>query len=680
MNSILLLAALVGGGAVKFNLYMDRRDWRQKKPTSASAADRVVKALRSPAGLDFADLMTMWRLRDPQQWSSSPEIYRLVGEKILKQGEPLLAYDVVSEGLKNCPKDVRLRQLQGLALARSGATERANRILEQLRAEKHIDEETLGMLARTYKDRAARSKTLRETRKFLSRAAEIYAHAYQLKGGYWTGINAATTALLIGKTKRAMSLAKQVTVLCLRLRRAHGDQYWLLATLGEAALVLRDWEGAANWYRQAGQVGRHRFGDLQSSRRNARLLLRHWKADASEIERYLHIPRVLVFAGHMIDQPGRGKPRFPKELEPAVADAIRRHLDKADASLGYASAACGSDILFLEAMLARGGEIVVVLPYEHEQFIRDSVSVIPDGKWRVRFESVLKHATRVVIASTQRLEIGGVSLDYANQLLIGLAKIRATQLETELSGLAVWDGRHGDGPGGTASVVERWRNIDLPVEIIDLVKVRSELAKSSKSATRPSGSMQRRSTGARQKFHQFGSQIMSMLFADAVGFSKLSEQEVPQFVQYFLGAIARMISKRPRGIVAKNTWGDGLYLVFSNVEAAGDFALDLSDLVTTTRWERHGLPRGLSLRIALHAGPVYEFTDPVTGKRSYSGTHVSRAARIEPITPPGQVYASEPFAAMAAAHRVTLFDFDYAGLTPMAKGYGTFPTYHVRRA
>jgi hypothetical protein len=29
--------------------------------------------------------MTMWRLRDPQQWSSSPEIYRLVGEKILKQ-------------------------------------------------------------------------------------------------------------------------------------------------------------------------------------------------------------------------------------------------------------------------------------------------------------------------------------------------------------------------------------------------------------------------------------------------------------------------------------------------------------------------------------------------------------------------------------------------------------------
>jgi class 3 adenylate cyclase len=625
--------------------------------------------------------MTMWRLRDPQQWSSSPEIYRLVGEKILKQGEPLLAYDVVSEGLKNSPKDVRLRQLQGLALARSGATERASRVLEQLRAEKHVDEETLGMLARTYKDRAARSKTLGETQKFLSRAAEIYSRAYQLKGGYWTGINAATTALLIGKTKRAMRLAKEITVLCSRLlRQTNSDPYWLLATLGEAALVLRDWAGAANWYRQAGQIGRRRFGDLQSTRRNARLLLRHWKADASEIERYLHIPRIVVFAGHMIDQPGRGKSRFPKEVEPAVADAIRSRLDKDDASLGYASAACGSDILFLEAMLARGGEIVVVLPYEQEHFVRDSVSVIPDGKWRARFDYVLKQATRVVIASTQRLEIGGVSLDYANQLLIGLAKIRATQLETQLSGLAVWDGRHGDGPGGTATVVERWRNIGLPVEIIDLVKLRTEFAKSSPSVTPPRGSKQARPTRTRQKLHRFGSQIMSMLFADAVGFSKLSEQEVPQFVQHFLGAIARKISKRPREIVAKNTWGDGLYLVFSNVEAASDFALDLCDLVTTTQWEQHGLPSGLSLRIALHAGPVYEFTDPVTGKRSYSGTHVSRAARIEPITPPGQVYASEPFAAMTAAHRVTLFDFDYAGLTPMAKGYGTFPTYHVRRA
>jgi hypothetical protein len=60
------------------------------------------------------------------------------------------------------------------------------------------------------------------------------------------------------------------------------------------------------------------------------------------------------------------------------------------------------------------------------------------------------------------------------------------------------------------------------------------------------------------------------------------------------------------------------------------------------------------LRIALHAGPVYSCIDPVTGNPNYIGSQVSHAARIEPVTPPGQVYASQAFAALAAAQRVTV--------------------------
>ena len=214
------------------------------------------------------------------------------------------------------------------------------------------------MLARTYKDRAMHSKTSRDAWKFLGRAAEIYARAYQINGGYWTGINAATAALLLGQKESATKLAKDVRLSCLReLRNARSDKYWLFATLGEAALILRDWSQATNWYGKAGEIGRRRFGDLQSSRRNARLLLGHWKADPSEIEHFLHIPRVVVFAGHLIDQTGRRTPRFPKELEPTVANAIRQRLEDVGAGVGYSSAACGSDILFLEAMLDRGGEV-----------------------------------------------------------------------------------------------------------------------------------------------------------------------------------------------------------------------------------------------------------------------------------------------------------------------------------
>ena len=55
------------------------------------------------------------------------------------------------------------------------------------------------------------------------------------------------------------------------------------------------------------------------------------------------------------------------------------------------------------------------------------------------------------------------------------------------------------------------------------------------------------------------------------------------------------------------------------------------------------------------------------------------AIAIEPITPPGQVYASEAFAALSAVRCPDSFVCEYVGQTPLAKSYGTFPAYHVRR-
>src|SRR6202045_835067 len=201
---------------------------------------------------DLAQLMSIWRARDKTQWSQSPGNYRLLAEKILQRGEPLLAFDVVREGLSILPTDVRLRQLQGLALARSGATERANLILEELRSEGEADEETLGMLGRTYKDLAAQAKSPSQRVSFLKRAAGIYAQAYEATGGYWTGINAATMSLLCGEIDRARELARKVRAECLKeIEDPSGDSYWKLAALGEAALILRDQSQAEEWYARA---------------------------------------------------------------------------------------------------------------------------------------------------------------------------------------------------------------------------------------------------------------------------------------------------------------------------------------------------------------------------------------------------------------------------------------------
>jgi len=627
-----------------------------------------------PDELDLATLMAVWRTRDPDLWSRVPDIYDRFAARSLRLGMPLLAYDMLEEGLKVQPTSVSLRQLQALALARGGATERANAILRQLDQESVTDEETLGLLARTHKDLALRAADPAERRRELTRAYDAYARAHRLTGGYWTGINAASLALVLGHREAAVTLARRVRERCLEeLGRPSRtvDPYWLLATLGEAALILNEWSEAEDWYRQAADVGSGRLGDLSSTRRNARLIVEYLDADSARIDRCLRIPRVVVFTGHMIDAPGRSRPRFPAQLEGAVQTAIRERIEKLDARVGFAAGACGSDILFLETILEVGGEANVVLPYGRETFAGDSVDIIPGANWYARYQKVLERATHLVTASTEKLEGGGASYQYAGLLLLGLASIRAEQLDTDLVPLTVWDGEAGDGPGGTASTVYDWRRRGYEAEVINLAEILR------RECPALAGGAQHEATDVSPGVSEAAPQLMAILFADAVNFSKLTEGEIPRFVQHFLGAIGELLARTPHRPAMKNTWGDGLYFVFSSVTEAGEFALSLSDLVAHTDWRSKGLPSGLGLRIALHAGPVYPCTDPVTGQANYIGSHVSRGARIEPITPPGQIYASEAFAALASAARARGFACEYVGQTLWAKGYGSFATYHV---
>ncbi|HEY9637461.1 MAG TPA: TRAFs-binding domain-containing protein, partial [Coleofasciculaceae cyanobacterium] len=647
----------------------------------------VLHTLKDSCELNLNSLLAIKRETIKFQ-PCTPDIYRVLGDSILQLGEPLMAYDVLTEGLKYWPSDLRLQQLLALALARSGATHRANSLLLQLLESGHKDEETLGLLARTHKDLWKQAIEPEERSHQLSLAASRYEQAYQCSGSFWTGINAATMAMLMGKEDRAKALARQVREQCLQklksLSQRSSDEYWLLATLGEAAIILRERSEAEDWYAQAVQLGQGRFGDLSSSCRNAAVLAQYLEVDLGRIGEWFRIPRVVVFSGHTIDQHSRPTPRFPPQLESTVYRAIRDRLSKLDARLGYASAACGSDILFLEAILELNGEAHIVLPYDREQFIKESVDIIPGGNWVERFEKVTKQATEVIVASNRKLLEGDVLYEYTNRLLHGLAKMRAEQLETELVPLAVWNGKPSDSLGGTSSAVEHWQQWGYQVEVIDLESIlqqESLTLSTSKDVSPESPPVDFCSAYPNNPTcsPEFSRQIMALLFADVVKYSHLTEDQIFPFMEHFLGAVADLAVRSADAPVMKNTWGDAVYFVFSNVQQAGNFALELCDLVHSTDWSAKGLPKQLSLRIALHAGPVYRHVNPITGHTDYIGTHVSHTARIEPITPPGKVYASQAFAAIASSEGVTDFSCDYVGQTPWAKGYGTFPTYHVRR-
>jgi class 3 adenylate cyclase/tetratricopeptide (TPR) repeat protein len=631
----------------------------------------MLKNVKASSELNLSYLLAIGR-ETIKIRTHSPDIYIVLGEAILQLGEPLMAYDVLKEGLKNWQDNIRLKQLLALSLARSGATVRANSLLLELVETAAPDRETISILARTHKDLYLQATTPEGKQEQLQLAAQRYEQAYQLSGSYYPGINAATMNLLRGEETTAREIASQVKERC--LQQSEKD-YWLLATLGEASLVLRDWSEAEKWYKQAVEIGKGRLGDISSTRRNAKILLEYLEGNSHRLQQWFKLPRAVVFTGHIIDQPGRENPRFPDYLEKQVYENIRDRLSNLDAKIGYASAACGADILFLEAILELGGEIHIVLPYDQEEFIKNSVDLIPGSNWKQRYKNLLEKANEVIVCSHHNLENNPILYEYANRVIHGLGKMRAELLDTELLHLAVWNGKPSNGIGGTASTIKMWQDWGYTPEIVDLESIKKA---SDKFQVLLNDNQPEIHDHYTTNHHQ-SRKVMALLFADVVKYSTLTEEQIPRYVEHFLGAVAELEVKSNYQPLVKNTWGDALYYVFPTVNEAGNFALDLCDVIQNTNWLEKGLPENLNLRISLHAGPVYQYTNPVTKDTSYIGTHVSYAARIEPITPPGKVYSSQAFAALTCCAGVKSFTCDYVGQIPFAKGYGTFPTYHVRR-
>ena len=607
-------------------------------------------------------------------------------ERLLRIGEPLVAYNTIRQALEEHPGDPRLRQLEGLALARSGALRRANELLSTLRDEGHEDGETLGLLARTHKDLGLQSADDATRAQHLSAALAIYTAGYResrrlgaVDEAYYTGINAATVAFLCGEAGQAQAIATDVEDLC---RQALQDTdpgspnaYWPQATLAEAALIRGDLDAARERYAAAGRLAGDRYGDLSSTRHQARLLLQHLGQSESWLDEVIRVPPVLVFTGHMIDVPGRWQPRFPADKEAEISDAIRARLERIGPVAAYGSAACGADILCLECVQQLGGELHIVLPFALEEFRATSVDLHADSNWGERFERLIDEATSVVVTGEPPPPNSASAFEYANLVMTGLARLRAQMLDTQLQGLAVWDGVEAGDVGGTGSVVSLWRESGVSLEHVPTPDAGVPQRGASANQALPGAGRSPRAEPA----WPFDYEMKAMLFADAVGYSKLSEEQIPLFFEHFVGSIARFNAAGHDRPVHIETAGDGIYMVFDDTAAAGRYALGLSELINGQDWDSYGLPAGLTSRVGLHCGPVFIANDPITGGRLYTGIHTSRTARIEPVTPPGQVYASSAFAAVATARRAPGLRFSYIGHTKLAKDYGILPLYHVKR-
>jgi len=612
-------------------------------------------------------LHELWRRRT--QWMDDRDAVHAFVKRALSAGEFLTAYDAARARLDQDPDDAWLHQRMALALAQMGSSSRAQAILNTLVEKDPTNRETLSILGRTYKDQWCADP---ENEQHLRQAFDYYNRAFEVPpADSYPGINAATIAFLLKEKDKAAGIAKTVLEIC----QGQPDDYWKHATVAEALVVLGDTEGARNAYRAAVVLERDNLRAFSSTRKQARVLSRELFCNADAFDDCFPIPKLVVFSGHMLDAPDRRTPRFPPSKENEVKELLEKQLAAMNAGIGFASAASGSDILFLEAMVARGGAIHLVLPWPAEEFVKTSVEISGDSAWVDRFHKLIDQAASIRVLGELYMPGSATGFEYCNLAMCGLARLFARSLDLEITPLAVWDGFAG-APGGTGSFVRYWRSHRVPVKVVPIAtKAPSMLTEAFE--TEANNDDDEFEAWVRASGRQ---EIRAIMFADVVGYSKLPETVIPKYVAQFNQRVSRLIADSSAAPINVNTWGDGLFFVFNGVEDAGRFALDLRDLVITTDWMDLGLPRNLSIRIGVHAGPVYVNFDPVVRQISFTGAHVSRAARIEPITHEGEVFVSEEFAALALAAQSKGFTCDLVGTTALAKSYGLFRVYSLERS
>ncbi|MFK8017094.1 MAG: tetratricopeptide repeat-containing protein [Gammaproteobacteria bacterium] len=173
-------------------------------------------------------------------------------------------------------------------------------------------------------------------------------------------------------------------------------------------------------------------------------------------------PKVILFTGHRVDHPDRAEPRFPADrIEQAhemIHYAVKKELENSDGDLlGIAGAANGGDILFQETCAALKIPCRVHLALPANQYIEASVTGA-GSDWVQRFREVCAHhETRVLSESDDLPHWLLRKADYGiwqrSNLWMLYAALQVSK--GNMVTMAFWDGKEGDGPGGTEDMIER---------------------------------------------------------------------------------------------------------------------------------------------------------------------------------------------------------------------------------
>ena len=329
----------------------------------------------------------------------------------------------------------------------------------------------------------------------LRAAIDSYAHGFRANPGhYYSGINALTLMHLARHLTQDKRYDNDIDPMAGAVRyAAEGEPdpkqyYWSYTTLADLEVLVGTPQTVTDAYKEAIAKNERDWFALNSSRAQLQLLQdlgfrpETVAAGIAVFDRAIGRLRkpedrweprqVLLFSGHRMDTPDRQPPRFPPAKEAAATEAIEAALDRLGAGAGdlsFCQAAAGGDLLFLEACQKRGVRCRVLLPFDEAKFIEKSVAPSAGGdKWRDRFYAMKGKLTDPIRIMPDELGPAPANADSFERcnvwslysaLACGIDKLRFVTL---------WDGGNGDGPGGTAHMLNEVKQRTGRVTWIDM--------------------------------------------------------------------------------------------------------------------------------------------------------------------------------------------------------------------
>ena len=158
---------------------------------------------------------------------------------------------------------------------------------------------------------------------------------------------------------------------------------------------------------------------------------------------------IIALAGRRIDPRGAAVPRFPLENSQAVREKIRRLFLEKQATALVSAAACGADLLALDAAGELGIQRHIVLPFAPPRFRAASV-IDRSGEWGSLFDRIVSEvqaAGNLVVLNEEKEDdevyvlTNRAILDEAQSLMHRQFQTKNESLANDILALIVWDGQ-----------------------------------------------------------------------------------------------------------------------------------------------------------------------------------------------------------------------------------------------